>query len=92
MQTPVLSAILLSFPCVCMQAQESEVASVLQSVSCASDPYSAIARVLSEAFPYSSSTKKGYRKYLVFTFRQLYVRTDKILLFGYHEVCLILNV
>lgn len=59
MQTPILSAILLLFPCVCMQAQKVEVASALQSVFYASDPHSAFAQVLSVAFPCPSNIKKG---------------------------------
>lgn len=89
MQTPTLSAILLLFPYVCMEAQKAEVASALQSVFCASDPCSAFAQVLSVAFPCPSNIKDN--KLLLFTFRQPYVRTDKTLLLGYYEVSLLLN-
>lgn len=54
-RTPILSASLLSFPCVCIQVQKAEVASVLPSVFCAFDPFSAFVPVLSVAFPYPSS-------------------------------------
>lgn len=59
MQTPVLSAILLLFPCVCMVALKAEVASVRQTVSCASDPEHAFAPVLPGVFPCPSRIKKG---------------------------------
>lgn len=54
-QTPILSATLLLFPCVCIQVQKVEVASVLPSVFCAFDPFSAFVPVPSVAFPYPSS-------------------------------------
>lgn len=59
MQTPVLSAILLLFPRVCMVALKAEVASVRQPVSCASDPEHAFAPVLPGISPCPSRIKKG---------------------------------
>lgn len=59
MQIPVLSAILLLFPCVCMVALKAEVASVQQPVSCASAPEHAFAPVLPGVFPCPSRIKKG---------------------------------